>query len=649
MAYQIDQCYATDQYGGFTDLPVEGGGTGFFRLGQIGDRWTFVSPEGNAFLYKGIMVWSVTGPRVEATLNRKYGFARTAYAPYALQRFAKACGINMIGWGTQGLYFFPENFLGQGRTVEIYGCGFPMLPNHGAALTAVTQRFQAKDLLRSGNDGMGVKQAAWPSSLNALRREMVDMGDPHFGPVAGVPELQITTTMEAVIAKRKGEFSAIDIAQSPWLHSNSPDDADYFFGHKGGMSIHPGWVLAITSPYQTQYLNNTATGLYDDQGGRTDAVVYGKQIARNFLQQKYGSIQALNSAWGSTYTTFDSSNPSDPLSSWNAGTGTGFLDEDGVTHAWIKMASVGTWRVHDMADLRSLPVTVKADLDAIMEVAVETLYRQYAIEFRRQYPNHLLAGPSALKHTLGFYKPGVLRAAGRVFDYLHMDYTPARPGGSVYQDAPLNLHPTADAPADLIRSYNLAGKPILAWYAALAHPESAAERQSGGFWASGGQQESRSRSTQVSKGALFGDNLELMLTSVGGDGKKFWLGFDNWNPYDQHQESLNWGLITENDNTYDGKQTQPFGIVSSPGRRHVGLANRHMITDETGRPTTRWTAATDIVLTERARYGDAMTLIRAGTRRAEFHWLSLVAGTSPPQTGRTVRYGGRTRIGGRIT
>ena len=662
MAYEIHQTYATDQYGGFTDLPVSGGATGFFRLGQIGDRWTFVTPEGNAFLYKGIMVWSpVGGGRYEPNLKRKYGggSAREAgrYTPYVLFRMAQMLGINTIGWGT-GIYHFPVNFLGQGKTVELFGCGFPMLPNHGCANPAVATSKRAKDILRTGTNDGGVKIAAWASGGN--RRACVDMGDPHFGPVEGLP-LQATNAVKESIDKRKGEFVGFDIAQSPWLHSNSIDDADYFFGHKGGYSIHPGWIAAVTSPYQVAHADGT---VYDGLGGRTDGVVYCKQRARNYLQQKYGTIQALNTAWGSNYTTFDSSNPSDPLLAWQSGTGTGFLDEDGVTHSWIKVnTTLGVWQWSFMSALQVLPPQVKVDLDEVMEDLVETLYKQYAVVFRAEYPNHLLAGPSALKHTLGHFKPGVLRAAGRVFDYLHMDYTPPVFGKTHPNESPpqsltdlYGLLPTSDVPADIVRSYNISGLPIHAWKSAVVyqgHDSAAAHQQGTGGWA-GMSENARARHSQVAKGALFDENLEIMLSAVGADGKKFWLGFDNWSPIDQHLESINWGFMTETDNAYDGKQTQVFGIGPSTLRKHACFPGRRLQMDETGHPCTRATVAVDNSIAERygGRFGDSITLIRAATRRAEFHWLSLTETEVPPEppvVGRRTRMGGATRVGGRNT
>jgi len=263
-------------------------------------------------------------------------------------------------------------------------------------------------------------------------------------------------------------------------------------------------------------------------------------------------------------------------------------------------------------NLTGFPAQVKIDLDEVMEFIVEHFYNQYAIKFRAAYPNHLLMGPSALKNSLGHYKPGVLRAAGRVFDYLHMDYTPGTP-------------PRGDEPSDLVRSYNLARKPICAWQAAVAFPESAAMRQNNIFGAlaqDGG--DPRRATTMTSKAGLYEDHLDLMFTATGADGKKFWLGFDNWNAWDQYSEGINWGFLTEGDNAYDGRQTKVFGLPPSPLRRGAWMPSRTMITDETGHPITRWSAGLDNQLYERDPYGDFITGFRQATRKAEFYWLSLV-------------------------
>src|SRR4029453_7411391 len=43
-----------DQYGGGRDIPVAGGGTGFFRVANTGRRWILVTPEGHAYWMRAV-------------------------------------------------------------------------------------------------------------------------------------------------------------------------------------------------------------------------------------------------------------------------------------------------------------------------------------------------------------------------------------------------------------------------------------------------------------------------------------------------------------------------------------------------------------------------------------------------------------------
>ena len=71
-----------------------------------------------------------------------------------------------------------------------------------------------------------------------------------------------------------------------------------------------------------------------------------------------------------------------------------------------------------------------------------------------------------------------------------------------------------------------------------------------------GEGEPRRATSQTSKAGLYETNLDIMFTATGDDGRKFRLGFDNWNAWDQHSEGINWGFLTEGDNAYDGRQTK---------------------------------------------------------------------------------------------
>jgi hypothetical protein len=87
------------------------------------------------------------------------------------------------------------------------------------------------------------------------------------------------------------------------------DDGDQMYGFGNGPDFvtgrnnaHLGWVVFTMTPVQTA--NNVNGFVY------SDTTVYSKKALHDQLVTKYGTIAALNTAWGSTYTTFDSSGTS---------------------------------------------------------------------------------------------------------------------------------------------------------------------------------------------------------------------------------------------------------------------------------------------------------------------------------------------------
>src|SRR5262249_54487027 len=88
-----------------------------------------------------------------------------------------------------------------------------------------------------------------------------------------------------------------------------------------------GYVLAASNPN----MPTSPSGGYN----YADQTLYAKLALRDFLSAKYGTIGALNAAWGTRYTTFDTSDRNGDAGIKNGqytsyGTGTGFLDENGA-------------------------------------------------------------------------------------------------------------------------------------------------------------------------------------------------------------------------------------------------------------------------------------------------------------------------------
>src|SRR5436309_8826546 len=87
-----------DRFGGVT-LRV-GKPSDSFKVAKIGNRWVFVTPEGNAFLMLGVFFVDVGGSvddLKDTYANRivvKYG-SKPKWAEYAVKRL-KVCGFNTL-------------------------------------------------------------------------------------------------------------------------------------------------------------------------------------------------------------------------------------------------------------------------------------------------------------------------------------------------------------------------------------------------------------------------------------------------------------------------------------------------------------------------------------------------------------------------
>ena len=142
-----------------------------------------------------------------------------------------------------------------------------------------------------------------------------DVFDPNFAIYARNSAADLKTANRQTIFTEKtvtGGLPDPSLAKTPWLLGTEPDDADDLFGFGPGPqapgsdgAIHPhiGWVIAVTKPAQSE---NTEVGaVFGERRTITysDPIVYAKRAWRAFLMEKYHTIEALNAAWGSRYTT----------------------------------------------------------------------------------------------------------------------------------------------------------------------------------------------------------------------------------------------------------------------------------------------------------------------------------------------------------
>lgn len=481
-----------DQYGGYVDLPAPDGATGFFRVERIGNRWLFVTPDGHAFWMRAVYGVDITdgGQAYVEALKQKYNSPNEipwwTFATQAVRRL-RSWGFNALG-EYHSPYALPVGT--SGRT-ESNSERLPFIRSIRVSGSGVSEgRFKS---IIAGTDP--AVYTGWRGGIFA------DVFDPAFEAFA-----------RELASDARGEFTSPGLAESPWLIGTTIDDANdtYGFGQRpealpSDAHPHLGWIAAVTAP---------------TQDGMT---VYTKLAFRDFLRQKYQTLNALNTAWGSTYTSWDSDG------GWP--NGMGVLDESGRN----------PWMGQDFDQLSDSAPQVKADLDEFLEVLAEQYFSVVAAAVRAYTPNHLVFSPAAMGAGA---RPQILQAAGRHLDVLQVWAPPDR--------------------LDLVKEASeLSGKPVFIWSTFQAQNDSPFVGQPG--WGP-----AYDFSTQQARGQAYANHLQNLLTLQTADESYPVLGIDWWTWTDtvEEQGGTNFGLVTSRDNAYDGNEatidlgTDPWGYLT---------------------------------------------------------------------------------------
>jgi len=445
----------------------------------------------------------------------KYGGDQFAFANHALRRL-HSWGFNTVGVYSSN-YALPAVTNSRKIAAEIQMpfirqlniSRYSTLPDGGWAPQPV------KTLLAGAVDSS--VYTGWPGNVP-------DVFDPNFevaarniaGELSAAPNRRTRFTKNGA----RGGLPHPSLADEPWLLGTSPDDADFVFGiggagsefpgMDGSISPHLGWVVAVTKPTQTE---NDALGKAFRGKGTTvtysDPTVYSKRAWRDFLKKEYGTIQALNTAWGSTYTTFDSDG------GWPRGKG---LMDEGGRNPWIG---------NDYKGLSTAKPKVAADLDAFLEEFADRYFKVVSEAIRLATPNHLVFSPVSLNGHKGLTRRQVLRAAGRYCDVIDLHFSPEKP--QLLQIAYSETH-----------------RPIFATMGLKANPDSDMYAYPGTGL--------NALSSQAERAAEYKKELEFLFSSQASDGAYPVVGMDWWEYMDKWGEKSNFGLVSMRDNSYDGKE-----------------------------------------------------------------------------------------------
>lgn len=496
-----------DEYGGIKVAVAPPSGR--FSRAKVNGRWVLVTPQGNAFWMLGVFAIGPAGSiddLKDSQANRilkKYG-TKQIWADQTTKR--------LRSWGF--------NTLAEYATAHV-------MPIAGRSrLQSNLVKMPFVKLLRPSWYGLRNQWSFAPGPfknlingigpwVNVWRRGSVpDVFDPNF---------------EAYVSGWMGKLHR-EIIGSPWLIGFATDDADNLFGFGPSAELpaarlhpHIGWLVLVGNFEQAENKAHKVT--------YSDRKVYTKLALRDFLRDRYKTITALNAAWGSTYTSWESDG------GWPEGRGV--LDESGRS----------PWVGGDHA-ARKAAAAAQRDLDDFLYRFAKHYFSVMVSKIREHAAGHLVFGPATLNGWNGLTHRSILRAAGEHLDVLQASVR-----------SPEQLELTVKYAGDL---------PIVTWTGMVANGDSALWRYPYKTDVTPGLP------TQEARAEVYGRRLthDFHATTSAGVrpvvGTKFWSWTDHWG------EKRNWGLVSFLDNAYDGKEavrdkgTDPWGFPTGGEERDYG-------------------------------------------------------------------------------
>ena len=418
-------------------------------------------------------------------------------------------------------------------------------------------------------------------------------------------------------------------AKDGWSWALIPEEADYLFGINSLTHDHAGYVVLSQNPFQPKAQHDGKEIAYGDPR------LYAKYALRDFLRDRYraagdkspafapqaavpcyayarnpsgaelAALQKLNAAWGTRYTTWDTSS-GDLVKGDNAwGAGAGFMDENGKGVAAAGVRSVG----FDKPFTNAAHPAIRKDLDDFLGVFAAR-YGSVLEKAFAQVPHPMLLlpiynGPDCVyqalaPHVDGFWVsvPGA-KDALRIYNAGHKpllvaDYLTADPDSAWHFKAKIeSLRYDAAAGATIVTAPDLryvfrmaqfvtfpdcrelmekgtcGGKYVYgfprvksAHWNTLAVPGDFTGGVTPGMhvemWKHG--QYPTKCPTQEDRAREMIRHYESLLDLRGDDGMSFVIGIEHWCLYDPAVsnwcDNQNFGLATLQDNAYDGQEAR---------------------------------------------------------------------------------------------
>lgn len=285
-----------DSYGGLKSVDC-GKATGHFTVEKLGNQWWLCTPAGHGFFMQGVYaIAASTNKILDQAAKSKYGDSNGPTWTDATLRRLKSWGFNTLGIYASAR-LLPIDDKPSSKTIKL-----PFISVTRPALYSMR------------NPLIGVYHSKEQKFLDEPVKNML-YGASRFytgyrpGPgVADYFDKHLRTWLQKDLQMSQ-QFQLLKSSpHASYLIGIGEDDGDEMFGFGAGDAFpttppghnnpHLSWLVATMSPVQTA--NARYKAVY------TDTTVYTKKAWRDRLKAKYGTIEQLNKAWHSNYTTFDS-------------------------------------------------------------------------------------------------------------------------------------------------------------------------------------------------------------------------------------------------------------------------------------------------------------------------------------------------------
>jgi hypothetical protein len=606
-----------DRYGARNDIRCTNTSRKW-RTEKIENRWWICTPDGYALIAQDVDTIIMNDGTSQKVITSKYG-STAAWSEASLQRLT-AWGFNVIGsyahsilWPASTDNELPLDSTGsRAHRIKLPYFAYTR-PSYYSMTNPFIHTWDGKDLRllpEPVKNIFGSKSPYYASYVPGA-----GVGD-YFDP-------KMRSWMNSDIAQ-DWTFGYIQHAPyKDYLMGIIGDDSDQMPGFATGPefpTVPPGknnpslsLLILSESPVQTA---NTARGFV-----YADSTMYTKKGLHDMLAAKYVTVGALNAAWGSNYTTLDSSGSQ--ITGELVGTGDGtalifshtfarlspskfsvqiLLDGTAVAGDDGKGNIVGpslTGTVNEKTGL--LQMAFKANQAPRAGGSITANYVQNGwgigtgVMDEDMRPSHRAwlgntwdnlepMGGSKLAHM----NPGVkkdldafLKQTAEWYfkmlrDGIHSQFPDALvvaeigtwsgvPPGPVLQAAgeyiDLFKDGEGDVPFDRERLdfilRNYGDKPFLAGIFLAANPDSP-------FGNKGNQPPTGGFGTQAEKGQAYYNAVRQFLQTTNSSGTNPHAGFYLWDWMDMWSEMTNWGLVSHLDNAYDGHEDVSASVPCSP-------------------------------------------------------------------------------------